>query len=228
MLTTARLFPTRIPRSPAAAVVVLHGGGSRGGAMPVSPAQLSVVRMIPIARRVAHAGRGRLAVWRLLNSVRGWDCTHTPVDDVRWALDQLRAQLPPATPIGLIGHSLGGRAAILSAGEDGVRSVVALAPWVYAHDGDVDAADRHVLFVHGTADRIASPHRALAAARRLARTARVGVVQVRHGRHAMLRRHRTFDGLAAGFTAATLLDEPLVGARGPLGRILDGASCTVA
>ena len=52
---------------------MLHGGGSRRGNMMVSPTQLSVLRMIPIATRIVHAGHGRLAVFRLLNSVRGWD-----------------------------------------------------------------------------------------------------------------------------------------------------------
>ncbi len=226
MPTTARLIPSRVPRSADGAVLVLHGG--RGGARPVSPAQLSVLRMIPIAHRVARAGRGRLAVWRLLNSARGWERTHTPLDDVRWALTQLRAQLPPRTPVGLIGHSLGGRAAILSAGEDDVRSVVALAPWVHPQDGDVDAAGNRVLIVHGTADRVAHPDRAFAAAHRLTRTARVGVIQVRDGDHAMLRRHRTFDHLAAAFTAATLLDRPTADPGTPLGRILDGEPCAVA
>ncbi|MEU3623651.1 alpha/beta hydrolase [Amycolatopsis coloradensis] len=224
MQTTARLIRTRVPRSPTAAVVVLHGGGGRGGAMPVSPTQLSVVRMIPIAHRVAHVGRGRLAVWRLLNSVRGWDGAHTPVDDVRWALRQLRDQLPPSTPIGLIGHSLGGRAAILASGEANVRSVVALAPWIHPRDGDVDASGRRILFVHGSDDRVASPQRALAAADRLSRTAQVGVIRVAHGGHAMVRRHGTFDGLAAGFTAATLLDEAPDDSHSALARVLAGAS----
>jgi hypothetical protein len=72
------------------------------------------------------------------------------------------------------------------------------------------------------------PHRALAAARRLTRTARVGVIHVRDGDHAMLRRHRTFDHLAAAFTAATLLGRPATDPHGPLGRILEGESCTIA
>ncbi len=190
----------------------------------MSPSQLSVVRMIPIAHRVVRAGRGRLAVWRLLNSTRGWGGTHTPLDDVHWALERIRAQLPPSTPIGLIGHSLGGRAAILSSGEANVRNVVALAPWLHPRDGDVDASGCRVLFVHGSADRVASPHRALAAAERLSRTARVGVIRVDHGGHAMVRRHRTFDGLAAGFTAATLLDKAPKDSRGALARILADVS----
>ena len=59
-----RLIPVGRPRSPEAAVLVLHGGASRGDRMMVSPAQLSVLRMIPTARVVARAGGGRLAVYR--------------------------------------------------------------------------------------------------------------------------------------------------------------------
>src|SRR4051812_42709123 len=100
----------------------------------VSPTQLSVLRMIPIARRIARAGRGRLAVFRLLNSHRGWDATHTPVHDARWALDRVAEELGAHLPTCLVGHSLGGRAALLAAARPDVRSVVALAPWVYPTD----------------------------------------------------------------------------------------------
>ena len=41
------------PAKPTAAVVVLHGGGARRGQMAVSPTQLSVLRMVPIAQRIA-------------------------------------------------------------------------------------------------------------------------------------------------------------------------------
>jgi pimeloyl-ACP methyl ester carboxylesterase len=219
MHPSARLIPTHLPRDPQGAVVVLHGGAARRHGMRVSPAQLSVLRMVPVARRIAFVGRGRLAVFRLLNSVRGWDTHHTPVDDVTWALGQLRERLDDAVPTCLVGHSLGGRAAIEAGGLPDVRSVVALAPWVYATDGNEDLTGRRVLVVHGTEDHVASPTRALAAARNLLRTARVGFVSVEGGRHAMLRHHRSFDGYAAQFAAATLLGDP---ATGPVAQVLDG------
>jgi len=65
--------PTRHPehpRSPVGAVLVLHGGASRGDRMMVSPTQLSVIQMVPTARAAARAGQGRLAVYRLLNTWR--------------------------------------------------------------------------------------------------------------------------------------------------------------
>lgn len=85
-----------------------------------------------------------------------------------------------------------------------MRSVVALNPWLYPSDG-ADLSGRDVLVVHGSADRIADPDTSASVARRLARTANVRYVQVRDGKHAMLRRHTTFDSLAADFTADALL-----------------------
>ena len=215
----ARLIAAHVPRDPVGQVVVLHGGAARSHGMRVSPAQLSVLRMIPVARQVARAGRGRLAVFRLLNSVRGWDTHHTPVDDVAWALDQLRERFSETLPTCLVGHSLGGRAAIEAGGLAGVRSVAALAPWVYPSDGRGDLSGRQVMVVHGSEDHIASPTRALAAARNLQRTADVGFINVEGGRHAMVRHHRSFDGYAAMFAAATLLGDP---ATGPVAEVLGG------
>ena len=214
-----RLIVTHAPADPEAAVLVLHGGASRPGSMMVSPTQLSVLRMIPIAARLAQLGGRRLAVYRLLNSVRGWDATHTPVHDVRWALGQVRDRFGRDLPTGLVGHSLGGRAAILAATQPQVHTVVALAPWVYPSDGDRDLSGRRVLIVHGARDRIARPDNSVAVARALGRTADVGYISIAGGKHAMLRHHAEFDGLAARFTAATLLGAD---ATGPIKQILDG------
>ena len=56
-MSTARLVPTRVPSSSEGAVPVLHGGGSRRDGAEVSPTQVSLLRMMPIARRSALAGR---------------------------------------------------------------------------------------------------------------------------------------------------------------------------
>ncbi|WP_460933026.1 alpha/beta fold hydrolase [Phycicoccus ginsengisoli] len=207
----SRLVQTRAPARPEAVTLVLHGGASRRQAMRVRPTQLSVLRMVPIAARLAHAGQDRLAVFRLLNSARGWDAHTTPLDDVRWALGQVRERYGADLPVGLVGHSLGGRAALLAAGAAQVRSVVALATWLHPDEPLPVAAGRDVLFVHGDHDRVARPAYARAAARRLSASARVGFVTVRDGKHAMLRRHRVFDGLAADWVRATLLGEAVGG-----------------
>ena len=199
-------MPTRTPRSPEAVVLVLHGGAGRAGRTEVSPTQLSVVRMVPVARRIAAAGRGRLAVYRLLNSARGWGASRTPVDDVRWALSRLSGQYGDL-PVALVGHSLGGRAAILAGAEEPVRTVVAMNPWVYPTD-DVDLAGRRVLLVHGTDDRIASPGRARAVARNLSRRTVVDFREVAGGTHSMLRHRRAFEDAASAFVTETLLSAP--------------------
>lgn len=213
MATTprAQLLDNHVPRHPAGVVLVLHGGAGRPGRPEVSPAQLSVLRMLPVAARVARAGRGRLAVLRLLNSSRGWDASHTPVDDVAWAMGRVRERLGEL-PTCLVGHSLGGRAALLAAGQPGVRGVVALNPWLYPDDPrqSVDLGGRRVLFVHGTDDRVASPERARLVASRLARrpdVAGVEYVEVPGGRHAMLRHGATFERAAASFAVETLLGD---------------------
>ena len=199
-----RLIDVRVPDDPSGVVLVLHGGASRRGDMRVSPAQLSVVRMIPIARRVARDGGGRLAVFRLLNSRRGWDASHTPVDDARWALREITERLGPL-PACLVGHSLGGRAALLTAGAPEVRGAVALAPWVYPGDVAPGLDGRRILIVHGEQDRIASPQRSAALARALRRyAAEVRYVCVPGGKHAMLRHRESFDGLAAQFAVETV------------------------
>jgi pimeloyl-ACP methyl ester carboxylesterase len=214
-----RLIAVRRPRQPRAAVLVLHGGAARRQPTAVSATQLSVLRMIPLARRIARVGRGRLAVYRLLNSTRGWDTGHTPVQDAAWAMERITDELG-SLPIGLVGHSLGGRAALLAGADDRVRSVVALAPWVYATDS-ADLGGRRVLVVHGSADRIASPERSAAVVRSIGRTTDVGSITIDGGKHAMLGHHRQFDGYAAAFTAAVLLPDDPPRVPEPIREVLD-------
>jgi len=203
---TARLVDVATPHDPTGLVVVLHGGGSRPGSPAVSPTQLSVLRMLPVARAVARAGRRRLAVSRLLNSHRGWDASHTPVDDATWAVQQL-TERHPGLPVALVGHSLGGRAALLAGSLPPVTTVVALNPWVQPTD-DADLSGRRVLVVHGTEDRIASPQRARAVADRLARRPGVDLTwhEVTGGKHAMLSHRGEFERTASRFVVQHLLE----------------------
>ncbi len=200
-----KLIDVSVPRDPVGAVLVLHGGAQRRESMAVSPTQLSVLRMVPIAKRIARRDKKRLAVFRLLNSARGWDTRHTPVDDASWALGQVAERLGDGVPTCLVGHSLGGRAALLSAGRPGVRGAVALAPWVYPDDTPPGLTDQRILIVHGSDDRIASPDRSATLARRLSARVPVEHVVVAGGRHAMLRHGRDFVVPATDFVAETLL-----------------------
>ena len=123
-------------------------------------------------------------------------------------------------PTCLVGHSLGGRAALLSADRPGVVSVVALAPWVYPNER-VRADGRSVLFVHGSNDRVANPANAAMVAGALAHTTRTGFILVCGAKHAMLRFHRTFFRLTRDFVRATLLGRS---PGGPVGEVLDGTT----
>lgn len=199
-------------------MLVLHGGGARRDRMMVSPTQLSVLRMVPVARRLARVSPD-LAVFRLLNSHRGWDSRRTPLHDVAWALGEVRHGAARDLPVALVGHSLGGRAALLSGDRPGVACVVALNAYLRPPDGGLDLGGRPVLFVHGTQDRIATPGQALAAADRAVRTGTVGFILVEGARHGMLRRHRRFDDAAAHFVGTTLLGLPPEGA---VARVLAG------
>lgn len=203
-MSTPRLIPVRSPASPEGVVIVLHGGASRGERAMVSPAQLSVLRMIPVAHRIARAGRSRLAVHRLLNSHRGWDTTTTPVMDAQWAIEQVRDRHGDL-PVALVGHSLGGRAALLAGDDPLVRCVVALNPWLLPTDR-VDLRGRRVLVVHGTDDRIALPARSADLVRRLPPDTDVEYVLIPGGRHAMLRHGRDFEDWATDVVVSTLLD----------------------
>ena len=216
-----RLVTVRTLPDPSGVVVVLHGGGARGEAVAVSPTQLSVLRMVPIARRIART-RG-LAVFRLLNSQRGWGQGGTPVADARWALSRVRERYGDV-PVLLVGHSLGGRAALHASSERNVVGAVALNAYLLPGDESLEVTDRRLLFVHGTDDRLASYATAEAVAARLARRTEVGFLTVNGGKHAMLRHARTYDGAAAGFAKGVLRGAPVGGA---VGRILDGESPVV-
>jgi pimeloyl-ACP methyl ester carboxylesterase len=182
----------------------MHGGADRRKAV-ASPRQLSVARMVPIARRIARAGAGRLAVYRLLNSGRGASGEPIPVEDAGRAIDQLVEFYGGGLPVCLVGHSLGGRAAVFAAaGRPEVRSVVALAPWFTASDDPGSLGDREVLFVHGTRDWVASPNRAVDVADRIRRTTPVRFVMVEGAGHAMVRRHAYFSGAASDWALRTL------------------------
>jgi pimeloyl-ACP methyl ester carboxylesterase len=200
-----KLIDVHVPTSPKGAVLVLHGGASRRENMMVSPTQLSVLRMIPIAKRIARSRKDELAVFRLLNSRRGWDTSHTPVKDAHWGLDCIADRLRSPVPTVLVGHSLGGRAAILAATRNEVRGAVALAPYVYRTDVPSGLRGQEILIVHGSGDRIASPTRAFQLAERLASLTPTAYVLVKGAKHAMLRRHDVFSNLAADFSLATLL-----------------------
>lgn len=198
------------PAGPVRALaLVLHGGRSRGTGA-VTARQLAVLRMRPFVSSLQRAGTGRgLAVAHLRYRVRGWNGVQaSPVPDTEWALDRL-AERYPGVPAALVGHSMGGRAAVYAAGHPSVSTVVGLAPWIEPGDPVRPVAGRRVLFVHGDRDRMTSPPESAEFARQAAAVAAsVNYVSVSGERHAMLRRARLWHDLATGFVLATLCDTP--------------------
>jgi predicted esterase len=199
-------------------VVVLHGGGG-SGLVPVRPTQPSVLRLVPVAGRIARAGHGRLAVVRLLNAVRGWRSGVSPLADVEWAVAQARDRFGPDLPIALVGHSLGASVALRAAGASQVLSVVALSPWLRGDEPVTQFEGRRVLILHGTADRITSPSTSAGyAAKAVSSAQTLSYVKLVGGSHALLRHLRLVDGLAAQFALGSLLG-PETLARGEAGDI---------
>ncbi|MFK0171859.1 alpha/beta hydrolase [Streptomyces sp. NPDC090306] len=185
----------RGPPDARAAVLFLHGG-TADSTLPTSPAQPAALRMRPFRAAVARRHRDVLTA-DVRYRVRGWNGTAAdPLRDTLRALDELAARTGGGLPVVLVGHSMGGRAALRAASRPEVRGVVALAPWCPPGEPVGRPAGTRVVVLHGTADRITDPAGSDAWVRRArAAGSRARLLLVRDGDHAMLRRaglwHRT-------------------------------------
>jgi pimeloyl-ACP methyl ester carboxylesterase len=196
------------PRAPVRGIaVVLHGGRSDSVAA-VRGYQLAVLRMRPFVRSLRrHGATAGLVVAQVRYGVRGWNgADRSPVADVANALDEVGARFPD-TPVALVGHSMGGRAAVYAAGHDQVRTVVGLAPWIEERDPVRTLTGRRVLLAHGDRDRMTDPR----ATRRYAQAAEpyadtVTFLSIAGERHAMLHRASLWHDLSTGFVLGTLFD----------------------
>lgn len=200
---------------PSAAVLILHGGGETGlGPPPRGLLNLPAVRMRPFARSLARATRATDGGPVLLRSVpyahRGWNgAREDPLHDVTRALDTLQGEAGDI-PVVLLGHSMGGRAALRAAGHPLVTGVVGLAPWCPPGDPVGQLAGRDAVLIHGTRDRTTSPRasRSLTAQARQA-GARTCLVTIQDSGHAMLRRAPSWHRLATTLVTGLLGLAPL-------------------
>jgi pimeloyl-ACP methyl ester carboxylesterase len=205
--THAVLSATRSRGPLAAGAVLLLHGGEADSTDRVRRTSLAAARMRPFARAIGHrAGSGGIGVFRLRNRVRGWNGENAdPVDDARWALDRIE-QRAGQIPVVLLGHSMGGRAALRTAAHPRVVGVVALAPWIPQGEPVEQLRGRSVLIAHGTADRVTDP----ALSRSYAQRASAAGLDVEYrelagGDHAMLRSAPAWHALAAEFAVRRLL-----------------------
>jgi pimeloyl-ACP methyl ester carboxylesterase len=200
----------------AEAIVLLLPGGSERSFLRTRAVDPGVVRLIPFGRSVVHAGRGRIALASLRYGVRGWNGEReSPLPDARWALDRIRERFGDR-PIGLVGHSMGGRVALRVADGLGtydggvrggeVRSVAALAPWLPEGESTSAVDGQALLLAHGTADRITDPSQTFELAKKLAAGGiDVEVVRFPGAGHSMLFPARPWHDLVARFMVRTLL-----------------------
>jgi dienelactone hydrolase len=191
--------------APRAVVLVLHGGKSRSH-RGVHAWQAAVWWMIPFARAAGEAGEGAVSVAVLRYAVRGWNGDEaSPLSDTILALEQIAARYP-GVPIGLLGHSMGGRVALHLAGDERIGAIAALAPWVEPDDEPRWHPGVHVLVMHGTRDRVTSARRSKAYADTLASLgADVTYVSVAGSTHSMVQHARRWREESARFLVCHLL-----------------------
>lgn len=192
------------------AVLVLHGGKANAMIEPKRNS-LSMLRMRPFYARIGKvAARHGVATDLVHYRVAGWNGRAADAArDALWALDDMRGRYGDV-PVVLVGHSMGGRAAVRVLPAPNVIGVVGLAPWLPPDEPIPDLSRRTVLIAHGTRDRWVdgrlSAHWALRAKQRYPNVARFEV----HGvGHAMLRRAGTWHAFACNAALGLLGAEPL-------------------
>lgn len=194
------------PRHPTGVVLMLHGGKDRGHDT-VDGRSASWRRSAAMARAIAaDAEAAGAAVFLLRYRHRGWNGGSGPVEDARWALDRMRAELG-ALPVALLGHSMGARTAVHAADDPQVRGVVALAPWFPPGEPVAALAGKRLVAAHGRRDRITSARATRGYVER-ARGAGAEASYVDMGRvgHYLLRRVGAWNELALTSSLELLAD----------------------
>jgi dienelactone hydrolase len=164
-------------------------GGTAASVVPPRDGALSLVRMRALEQfvRAATADRG-IGTHLLRYRVAGWNgAAADAYNDVHWAIGQLRAEHGADVPIVLVGHSMGGRAALRAGGDPQVAAVCGLAPWTPPGEPVAHLRGQTVTILHGRGDRWVPAHLSADFALR-AREAGASVARfTAPGGHSMLR-----------------------------------------
>ncbi|MFF3349037.1 alpha/beta fold hydrolase [Streptomyces sp. NPDC002779] len=177
-----------VPADPAAAVVLLHGGRADALTAPTR-LDLPAVRMLPFARAITRRVLpGKLLIADVRYRHRGWNGARADAArDAREALDEL-TELHPTVPMVLVGHSMGGRAALRAADHPQVRGVVGLAPWCPPGEPAAHLTGRQVIVLHDENDTVTDAHGSWDLLQRAHRSGAMTCgIAMPEGRHAMLR-----------------------------------------
>jgi dienelactone hydrolase len=192
-------------------VVLLLHGGAADSVEPVRPWNLALARMRMFIAPLQTRSEGKgVAVALLRDRIQGWNgAAEDARADAAWALDRIVERYGPV-PVALIGHSMGGRAALRVGGHPSVTGVAALAPWTPEGEPVEHLLGRTVMIAHGDLDRSVDPAESLAFARRAAQAGvHVCRLRVEGGGHAMLGRLADWNILAADFALAMVGVKPL-------------------
>ncbi len=197
-----------LSKSPTAVALFCHGGTADSTSPPRDGA-LSLIRM----RAIQHAIRDRLEAqgvepWLLRYRFAGWNGSRADAaHDAQWAVDEV-ARRYGDLPVVLVGHSMGGRAAIRAAGPATVRAVCALAPWLPPTDPVNHLRGKTLVIAHGRGDRWVPARGSLDFALRAKRVAPQTARVTLPGGHGMLRRAHAWHDLVGETVLAGLGFEP--------------------
>jgi len=201
------LIVRHAPREAAAAAIMTLHGGLEQSRRRARPWQLAALRMHPVLRAAASAASPDVLLGQVRYRCRGWN-SGDPADDALRALDELQ-RLAGAVPTVLVGHSMGARAALRAAAHPLVRGVLALAPWCPPEDSAGHLDGVRLVVLHGDRDRVTPPGESADYVRRAREAgARAGLVTVRGGDHAMLRRSGDWHHATARIVTQMLRPDP--------------------
>lgn len=143
-------------RRPGPVVLWCHGG-HLDDPRRTKPWDLAYLRVLWLAVDCAIRQRRLAQMYVLRYADRGWN-DGKRVTDTGWAIEEVRRR-SGSDGVALVGHSMGGRATLLTAAErDDVTVVVALATWIKEADAATLARITcPVRLAHGTADTVTAP-----------------------------------------------------------------------